>query len=537
MDGPHRLLARQLKRHQAELAELPENWLGFFGAVDSAYREADLDRGMLERALELSSQELLESNTLLQVAHGQLELRVKERTEALSRANTELRKEIEGRKRFEKQLVHIANHDSLTDLLNRRQFELEIDKHLLVAESESAEGAVLFLDLDQFKDVNDTLGHRAGDNLLISVAELLRGLTREGDVLARPGGDEFAILLPATKAVAARHVAQRIEEAIRNHTFLLGRRPLNVTASIGIALFPRHGSTSEEVLANADLAMYQAKANGRSRAEMFRTDRNWKSVGEERLQWRNRIMEALREDKFLLYAQTIRSLKGFATFDYELLLRLPSENGGLAPPRVFLGVAEDFGLIQEIDRWVMQQAIRTIAEQERVGASVRLAVNISAKSLGDADLTALIRSQLASSSIDPGNLVVEVTETAAIANLGRAQSFIRALKSLGCQFSLDDFGAGFSSFYHLKHLPVDYLKIDGSFIKGLLRSEVDQELVKAIVAVAHGLRKQTVAEFVGDQGTLRLLREYGVDYAQGFYVGHPREVHGLLLEDGLRRAA
>ena len=462
MEGRHRLLARQLRRHFESIDALPAPLSAFIDAVDSAYHESDLDRGMLERALDLSSQELLQTNTNLRLAHDELELRVRERTAALSKANAELTKEIAGRKRFEAQLLHIASHDALTDLPNRRRFEEEIDQQLLITESDASQGAVIFLDVDQFKDVNDTLGHKAGDDLLKGVAEVLRSLIRDEDILARFGGDEFAILLPAARTVPARTMAQRIEEGIRRHTFFLRSRPVNVTVSIGLALFPRHGSRAEEILANADLAMYQAKKNGRGRVEAFRTDRDWRSVSELRLRWRNRIIEALGADRFVLYAQPIQNLKGLETFDYELLLRLPGEHGETVLPGVFLSVAEDFGLIQEIDRWVMRQAIRIIAQQESLGAPVRLAVNLSGKSFGDSELMALVKNQLAASSIDPANLVAEVTETAAIANFNRAQNFIRTLKGLGCQFSLDDFGSGFSSFYHLKHLPVDYLKIDGA---------------------------------------------------------------------------
>lgn len=537
MNGRHTLLSRQLRRHVASLDGLSETWNSFIDAVDTAYRESDLDRGMLERSLDLSSQELLQSNSELRAVRDQLEIRVTERTAALSKANLELTSEIAERKRFEAKLIHIANHDPLTELFNRRRFEEEVEKELRLTDPDAGQGAVLFLDLDQFKDVNDSLGHRAGDDLLRSMAELLRCFLRDQDVLARSGGDEFAILLPDTRGVPARAIAHRIEDAIRHHTFLLGKRPVNVTASIGIALFPRHGSTTEEVLANADLAMYQAKTNGRGRVEVFRTDRDWRSVSEDRLQWRNRISEALLGDKFVLYAQPIRSLQGKETFDYEILLRLPTEQGEVVRPGVFLGVAEDFGLIQDIDRWVMGQAIGIIARQERAGTNVRLAVNLSGKSLGDAELLALIRGQLASASIDPANLVAEVTETAAIANIGQAQKFIRTLKGLGCQFSLDDFGSGFSSFSQLKHLPVDYLKIGGAFVRDLVRSEVDQELVKAMVAVARGLSKQTIAEFVGDRATMDLLRGYGVDYAQGYYIGRPGDVHKVLLDDALRRAA
>ncbi len=537
MGAEHPLLVRQLKRHFQQLDAVPQDWQRFIEVIDGAYHEFDLDRGMLERALDLSSQELLQTNAAMRTVHGALELRVRDRTAALAEANHELTNEIAGRKRFETQLVHIASHDPLTDLFNRRRFEEELSEQLRSAEDNSTQGAVLFLDLDQFKDVNDSLGHRAGDDLLKRVGELLASSLRDKDILARPGGDEFAILLPETAPERSRSIANRIQEAIRHHTFLIEGHPISVTASIGVALFPRHGVTTAELFSNADIAMYHAKANGRSRVEVFRTNRDWRSASESRLRWRNRIVEALEDDKFILYAQPIQSLKGAQAGDYEILLRLPTEHGEVVRPGVFLDIAEDFGLIQDIDRWVVRESIRIIAEQDRAGVGVRLAVNLSAKSCGDSDLLSLIRGQLASASVDPANLVAEVTETAAIANLSQTQRFIRTLRDIGCRFSLDDFGSGFSSFYHLKHLPVDYLKIDGAFIKDLAHSDVDQHLVRAMVSVARGLGKQTIAEFVGDRETMDILRALDVDYAQGYYIGRPRDVYKVLSEAGTLRAA
>jgi diguanylate cyclase (GGDEF)-like protein len=499
----HDLLARQLQDHSVDPERIPPQWQvqwqGLLADVEAAYRAAD------DHRLELSH------------------------------ANESLTTEIAGRKRFEEQLIYAAEHDELTGAYNRRRLEEELAFKLREAQEDGSQGAVLFLDLDQFKDVNDSLGHRAGDELLKGLAELLRACMRERDVMARIGGDEFAIILPQTPSTQARAIAQRIEDTIRHHNFLVNRRPVHVTGSIGVAIYPRHGVTPEDLFSNADLAMYQAKAKGRSRVEILRPSRDWRSVSEARLSWRARIVEALEMDKFVLYAQPIRSLQHEGISEYEILLRLPSGGGEVYTPGQFLDVAEEFGLITGIDRWVLQQSMRIIAQQQRMGNSVRLAVNISGRSFGDPDLLGLIRSQLAYTSIDPENLVAEITETAAVANLGQAQKFIRTLKALGLRFSLDDFGSGFSSFNHLKNLPVDYLKIDGSFIRDLASSDVDQHLVKAMVSVASGLGKQTIAEFVGDQATMDLLRGYGVDYGQGYFLGRPTDVHKVLLEDAMMR--
>jgi len=531
----HSLLARQLRRFGVQ--DPPPTIGPFLEAVSSAYGEFDTDRGMLERALDLSSQELLQANAEMREAHLLLEERVAERTRELSRANQELTKEIADRQRSEAQLFHLASHDPLTDLFNRRRFEEELERELLSAEAEASQGAVLLLDLDQFKDVNDTLGHPAGDELLKGISDLLRSTVRERDILARQGGDEFVVLMPETHPAKARQLAQEIEANIRRQVFLLERRAISITASFGLAMFPAHGASAQEVLSSADLAMYQAKANGRSRIEIFRTGRDWRSVSEGRLHWRNLVRAALRANAFVLFAQPIRNLQADLAPDYELLLRLPKPDGQLARPAEFMDIAEEFGLIREIDRWVVENAILLIKKQESVGSVSRFSVNLSGRSLGDAELLTLLQTQITSSGINPARLIPEVTETATIANLGQAQKFIRTLKSLGCQFALDDFGVGFSSFNHLKRLPVDFLKIDGSFIKSLPKSEVDQHLVQAIVAVARGLGKETIAEFVGDEETVALLRSYGVDYAQGYFLGRPREAERVLNEYNLSRVA
>ncbi len=536
MQGRHSLLNRQLKRHFPE-TEIPEQFQGFIDAVESAYHNFDLDRGMLERSLDLSSHELMEKNAELRQIQGELERRVEGRTQELSAANKELLSEIAERERFEAQLVHIASHDSLTDLFNRRYFEQELGQQVELAKSKATEGAVLFVDLDQFKDVNDTMGHVCGDELLRCVVDLLQTCLREEDVLARQGGDEFAILLPRTSPSRSRAMASQIEEAIRRHVFWVERRPLSITASVGVALFPKHGTTTAELLSNADLAMYQAKSNGRSRVEVFSPKGDWRSHSETRLRWRNQIVEAIEHNRLMLYAQPIHDLRRGSTDDYEILLRLLTEDGQVVRPGSFMDVVEDFGLAPAVDRWVVKNSLKLIAEQHAAGNKIKLAVNLSGKSLGDGELLSLIRSQISAHSFDPAYFVPEVTETAAIANLGQAQKFIKVLKDLGCRFALDDFGVGFSSFYHLKHLPVDFLKIDGAFIKDLPRSAVDRHLVKAMVAVAQGLGKQTIAEFVGDRETVELLRSYGVDYAQGYYIGRPREVAQILGDPSALKVA
>ncbi len=422
------------------------------------------------------------------------------------------------RKRFEGRLQHMADHDPLTGLLNRRRFEEELDRQVAAVQRYGARGALLVLDLDHFKVVNDTLGHNAGDELIVSVADVLRARLRETDVVARLGGDEFAILLPEADLPDAELVAASLVGEIRRHaTVLNGDRPRRVTASLGVALFEPPLHAGEEVLVNADLAMYDAKEAGRDRHAVFATERYAEPRMKSRVAWVERIHAALEDDRFVLEAQPIRDLHTGEITQCELLLRMLDGEGGTVPPGAFLYVAERYDLIQDIDRWVASRAIELLHEHP----GLIFEVNVSGKSLNDPLLLETIETGLQISGVDPRRLIFEVTETAAVANIHQARIFAERLAALGCRFALDDFGAGFGSFYYLKHLPFDYLKIDGEFISNCLRSRTDQLVIEAVVGIARGLGKATIAEFVGDDRTERFLRGNGVDFAQGFHIGRP----------------
>jgi diguanylate cyclase (GGDEF)-like protein/PAS domain S-box-containing protein len=441
--------------------------------------------------------------------------------------------DVSERVRYEAQLQHMADHDPLTGLLNRRSFERELNQHILQVQRYGPEGAALVLDIDRFKHINDTLGHNIGDELIVKVAQTLRARLRESDVLARLGGDEFAILLPRGGAAEASRVADAVLGAVRAQSVLTAagrRRP--ITASIGIALFSETERLSaEDVLVNADLAMYDAKEAGRDRAATYSSQERGASRMKARITWAERIREALEEDRFTLYAQPIVELAGGEVRQHELLLRMLDERGDAIPPAAFLGIAERFDLMQDIDRWVVGRAIRYMGEQKAAGHDRIFEVNISGSSTGDPELLTLIEHELAESGIDPVNLVLEVTETTAVANIPRAQQFAARLAELGCRFALDDFGAGFGSFYYLKHLPFDLLKIDGEFVRSCTTSTTDQLLIRAAVDIARGLGKKTIAEYVGDDETVELLRELGVDYAQGFHIGRPAPLEIALERD------
>jgi diguanylate cyclase (GGDEF)-like protein/PAS domain S-box-containing protein len=440
--------------------------------------------------------------------------------------------DVSERVRYEAQLQHMADHDPLTGLLNRRSFERELNQHILRVQRYGPEGSALVLDIDRFKHINDTLGHNVGDALIVEVAQTLRARLRDSDVLARLGGDEFAVLLPRGGEGEAERVAEAILGAVRDQSVLTAagrRRP--ITASIGIALFGDASRlTAEEVLINADLAMYDAKEAGRDRAAVYCTERGLSRM-KARITWAERIREALDEDRFTLYAQPIVELCSGEVRQHELLLRMLDERGEVIPPAAFIAIAERFDLMQDIDRWVVARAIRHMGEQRRAGRELVFEVNISGSSTGDPELLTLIEHELREEEVDPANLVLEVTETTAVANIPRAQQFAARLAELGCRFALDDFGAGFGSFYYLKHLPFDLLKIDGEFVRSCTTNQTDQLLIRAAVDIARGLGKRTIAEYVGDDDTVELLRQLGVDYGQGFHIGEPQPLIQRLAHD------
>jgi diguanylate cyclase (GGDEF)-like protein/PAS domain S-box-containing protein len=441
--------------------------------------------------------------------------------------------DVSERVRYEAQLQHMADHDPLTGLLNRRSFERELNHHIAQVQRYGPQGAAIVLDIDRFKHINDTLGHNVGDELIVKVAHTLRSRLRDSDVLARLGGDEFAVLMPRGQKEEALSVAESILHAVREQVVVTGAgRRRRVTASVGLALFRDvERLSAEDVLVNADLAMYDAKEGGRDRAAMFTSGERDASRMKARITWGERIRDALEEDRFTLYAQPIVELSSGEVRQHELLLRMVDEDGEIVPPAAFLSTAERFDLVQEIDRWVVARAIRLMAEQRRVGRDLVFEVNISGSSTGDPELLRIIERELEIGEVNPANLVLEVTETTAVANIPRAQRFASHLAKLGCRFALDDFGAGFGSFYYLKHLPFDILKIDGEFVRTCATSETDQLLIRAAVDIARGMGKETIAEYVGDQRTVELLRELGVDYAQGFHVGHPGPIEERLMLD------
>ncbi|HET8979001.1 MAG TPA: EAL domain-containing protein [Solirubrobacteraceae bacterium] len=436
---------------------------------------------------------------------------------------TSIIRDVTDRKRFETQLKHLADHDALTELFNRRRFEEELTEYGEYVRRYKETGAVLLLDLDRFKYVNDTHGHKAGDEVIRAVGAALRESVRQTDVVARLGGDEFAVLLKNVHRVEAERVAELMLKTVRERELPLSGSRATMTTSIGIAVFDEDVVT-ENLLVSADVAMYAAKDAGGNRFEVADDDGEQLSGMQARLGWVDQIRRGLDEDRLVLYCQPIMHLASNTVTQWELLLRMRGDDGELIPPAVFIPTAERFGLIQEIDRWVVGRAIEMLDAYRDWPGGVRFEVNVSGKSMSDPGLLELVEAEITARGVDPANLVFEITETAAIANMEEARVFADRLTALGCRFALDDFGAGFSSFYYLKYLPLNYLKIDGDFIRGLTSSVTDQLVVKSMVDIARGMGMKTIAEFVEASETAEMLHQKGVDYSQGYYHGRPRPV-------------
>jgi len=400
----------------------------------------------------------------------------------------------------------------LTGLLNRQYF-LEIVEQTL--KKEKCCGVLMYLDLDNFKVVNDSLGHASGDRLLKALGQLFTQSVRPLDYIARIGGDEFTLLLQDISLEKALHIAERLLQAASDFRFCESGMTFGVGLSIGVVeITPQH--TVQDLLAQADGACYTAKSRGRNRIEIHRPQQAEIQQLAQDANWMVRIKDALHERRFKLWFQPVISLKTLQVDHYVALIRL-FEQDHMYAPAGFIGTAERFGLIRQIDQWVIEQAMEHLAHNP----TINIAVNLSAKSFNEPELKDFIIAQFNDKNVQPQRLSFEITETAAVVNLDIARSFIGTLKDLGCHFALDDFGVGFSSFASLRELPVDRLKIDGSFIRGLASNPINQTLVRSMQQIAKALDKTTIAEFVEDAATLQTLRHLGIAYGQGYFLGKP----------------
>jgi len=433
-----------------------------------------------------------------------------------------------------RQVTWQARHDALTGLVNRREFDQHVEAALALAQQQQQVHALCYLDLDQFKIVNDTCGHMAGDELLRQVTALLQTQIRKTDVLARLGGDEFGILLHQCDLDQAEQVANTLREAVQNFRFPWQAQTFTIGVSIGLVAIDVTSDNLAALLMAADAACYAAKNQGRNRVHIFRADDQALLRQKDEMQWATKLGRALEADQFCLFAQKIAPIAPSApSKHYEILLRLQTETGKLVPPGAFMPAAERYGLMPKIDRWVILSLFRRWPQLHppsiamTTSASVLYAVNISGASIGDDQFVEFVQQQLDHYGVPPQCLCFEITETAAIANLPKARQFIERLRSLGCQFALDDFGTGMSSFAYLKNLPVDYLKIDGVFIKNIATDAIDRAIVDAISRTGQVMGLKIVAEFVENEAILAQLRELGVDYAQGYYIGRPKPLFAV----------
>ena len=425
-----------------------------------------------------------------------------------------------------RRLSYHASHDILTGLVNRREFENRLERSLKSAKAREASYAVCYLDLDQFKIVNDSCGHSAGDALLGQLGALLKSKIRWRDTLARLGGDEFGVLLESCSLDEAMQTAESLRMAISDYRFMWEDRSFRLGVSIGVVPITADNDDVAGLLSAADSACAAAKEAGRNRIHSFQENDIDLMRRRREMQWAARINTALEENRFELFRQTIQPLQAEEEgAHYEILLRMRDENGGIISPGLFIEAAERYGITPSIDRWVIRTAFRWLVseadERERLSLC---SINLSGQSLADDKFLPFVTDQFRMSGLDATKICFEITETAAIASYSQANRFINALKELGCKFALDDFGTGLSSFGYLKHFPVDFLKIDGSFVKEILHDPIDREMVRSINEIGHLTQKKTIAEFAENEEIITMLRGMGIDYAQGYGVSEPKRV-------------
>ena len=461
---------------------------------------------------------------LARLARGEIDVNVERaRDVEIAVISDALNATIRALRERDERLRKMAESDPLTGLVNRSYFMRELEQEVEHAGHDKVESAVFFIDLDQFKYINDTLGHAAGDKLLVRVAALLKSRVRDHDVVSRFGGDEFTVLARSVSNAGAVELAQAFNQIMRDMRLVEGDKTFSVNCSIGIAMIGAGRYTAAEVLSHADMACFAAKSHGRNRCQMYEESGESKRMMALDIGWFQHIKSVIEHDRFRLMYQPILNIADPDKEYYEVLLRMPGPDAELVLPSIFLPVAQRFGLMAEIDRWVIQRALQALADFRATGRDITFTINLSGQSLEDLSLLTLVREQLAHHQLPATCVIFEITEQSAVRYMDKAQLLIQGLVELGCRFALDDFGTGFSSFSYLKDLPVDFIKIDGSFVKNMARNTIDETMVMSIIQIARSLGKQTIAEFVQDERTITLLKESGVDFLQGYYVGVPSE--------------
>ncbi len=471
-------------------------------------------------------------------ARGELELRVDERTSEIIAINAKLLEEIADRKRAEKALSFQATHDALTLLVNRREFERRVARVVDTARKQREEHVLCYLDLDQFKVINDTCGHMAGDDLLRQLGQLMLMVVRKRDTLGRLGGDEFGILMEHCTISQARRAANKLCMAVEGFRFVWNERRFRIGVSIGLVPITESTESVGNVFSAADRACYAAKDDGGNRVCVYRSDDMDVVRRQDEMQWVARIDRALEDQRLRLWSQPIVPMMTDSGEGgkFELLLRLIDEHGNIIRPGVFLPAAERYGLSTKLDRWVVGTALDWLSRDPKILEQLHLCfINLSSASLVDEQFIRFVCEQLDQSKITSQKICFEITETTGIADLSRARSSMATLKEHGCRFALDDFGSGSSSFAYLNSLPVDYVKIAGLFVKNIEDNSEKLALVRSIHNVGRVMGKQTIAESVENEAILGKLREIGVDYAQGYFFGAPMPIEKINLVDVLER--
>ncbi|MBD2126848.1 EAL domain-containing protein [Microcoleus sp. FACHB-1] len=499
----------------------------------------ELCEGPAETAMRSGKQVCLDKPTLLITREGD-ELAVDNCATPLRASDNQIigavlvLRDVTVARHIEQQLSWQASHDALTGLVNRREFENCLQKAVLSAKASDQQHALCYLDLDQFKLVNDTCGHIAGDELLRQVTALFQSQVRTSDTLARLGGDEFGLLLFHCPLDAALRVASKLLGQLQEFRFVWQDKTFSIGVSIGLVAIDANTQSMTSVMSAADSACYAAKNKGRNRVQVYQADDRELAIQQSQMQWVTRLTQALEENRFRLYYQSIvpsRQTSSLATH-YEILLRLVDEQGNLVSPMAFIPAAERYNLMPAIDRWVIRTLFTSLGQHYREnrnpchfledGCDCLYAINLSGTSLNDEQFIDFVREQLALYQVPPQVICFEITETVAIANLRQAAQFMRSLKQVGCRFALDDFGSGMSSFAYLKNLPVDYLKIDGGFVRQIVDEPTDLAMVEAINHIGHVMGLQTIAEFVENEAILEKIAAIRVDYAQGYGISQPR---------------
>ena len=426
----------------------------------------------------------------------------------------------------DQRLSRLANYDSLTGLANRRHF---VEKLSELLNGDNVSGALLFIDLDRFKYVNDTVGHQAGDAVLAQVADRIKRSVRGGDLIARLGGDEFVMFLPRIDSPRAESIATKLIHDLGDYPFNTGDQSFTIACSVGASIVTSdNGYTPTELISQADLACRKAKEDGRNRMRMYSPSEGEIDVIRSDLAWRKELKRALKESNFVLHYQPILDVATNKVTHFEALVRV-DDGDAIRYPDAFLSAATRFGLMEEIDRWVIDHAVGDLAKYQVERPNLKFSINVTGSTLVDETFAAYVSNVLKRHDVKPESVVLEITEQIAISGASTIAQ-IKELAALGLEFAVDDFGTGYSSLSYLKELPVQYIKIDGSFVRKLAESTVDQTIVRAIADIARIMGKRTVAEFVGDEKTLSIIREIGIDYAQGSLVGKPEEVLGADID-------